>query len=166
MTARTIVLELARVEGAHLVDLVAQFAELIDDRAAAAADPAIARLVPDAYRDDPDASREFRRLTQSDLFDRRRDDAAAMLATLTVVGDLPDDPGDAAMMEQVSVRLDSDAAQAWLRTLAAVRLVLAARLGVDDEDSHDADDPRFGIYDWLGYRLQILVEAIDDSVAD
>ena len=54
-------------------------------------------------------------------------------------------------------------ADALLRTLAAIRLVLASRLGVDDEDTHDNDDPRFGIYDWLGYRLDALLTALDED---
>ncbi len=42
-----VVLELALVEAAHLTDLVEQFAELVGE-SSAAADPAVARLVPDA----------------------------------------------------------------------------------------------------------------------
>ena len=54
-------------------------------------------------------------------------------------------------------------ARAWLRTLAAIRLVLASRLGIEVAEDHDPDDPRFGIYDWLGYRLDGLVAAVDDQ---
>jgi len=56
-------------------------------------------------------------------------------------------------------------AHAWLRTLAAVRLVLATRLGIGDADEHLDGDPRFGIYDWLGYRLDGLVRAMSGDEA-
>lgn len=162
MNGRTIALELTRIEAAHLTGLVAQFADLVDGAETADGDPAIERLTPDAY-EDADAAREFRELTESDLLDRRRDDAAAMLATLAAASDISDDPDDPALRETVAIPLDDPAVAAWLRTLAAIRLVLATRLGIDDIDDHDADDPRFGIYDWLGYRLDGLVKAVDGS---
>ena len=40
-------------------------------------DPALARLFPDAYPDDPDATAEFRRYTQPDLTTERRRRATA-----------------------------------------------------------------------------------------
>ena len=161
MTADTIVLELARIEAAHLAGLVTQFDELLEESHDAGDDPAVLRLVPDAY-EDPEAAREFRDMTESDLLGRRRADAARVLATLAEVGELGDDLADPAFIEQVAIVLDRDDLQAWLRTLAAVRLVLATRLGIIDDDSHDHDDPKFGIYDWLGFRLDGLVNAIDD----
>lgn len=162
MIERTIVLELARIEAAHLAGLVTQFAELLAETGDAAEDPAIARLVPDAYADDAQSSKEFRDLTQTELLARRGDDAATVLASLHEVSALPDDPADPALTETVAVVLRPEAVQSWLRTLAAVRLVMATRLGIDGEDDHDDDDPRFGIYDWLGYRLDGLVRALDD----
>jgi kynurenine formamidase len=48
-----------------------------------------------------------------------------------------------------------------IESLAAVRLVLASRLGIERPEDHDAEDPRFGIYDWLGYRLDGLIRAVD-----
>ena len=165
---RTTVLELTRMEAAHLAGLVAQFEELIqgaDD--GAPNDPAIARLVPDGYTGDPEAAQEFRELTQRDLLDRRESDAARVLATLHESPGLPEegtitDPSDEALLEVMELRLDPEELQAWLRTLAALRLVLASRLEIKTEEDHDADDPRFGIYDWLGYRLDGLVSAADE----
>ncbi|MFB7891301.1 DUF2017 family protein [Microbacterium sp. NPDC056044] len=161
MSDRIVVLEVARLEAAHLAGLVGQFAELLRESAPDDRDPAIARLVPSAYADDEEAAREFRALTQADLLGRRASDAGIVLASLQDAAQIPDDPDDPALLEQVEIRLDPDAAQAWLRTLAAVRLVLATRLGVAEEDDHEHDDPRFGIYDWIGYRLDGLVAAID-----
>ncbi|NYE20180.1 DUF2017 family protein [Microbacterium immunditiarum] len=167
---RIVVLELTRLEALHLAGLVTQFDELLDSTEQAADDPAVARLVPDAYAEDPDASREFRSVTEADLLSRRRSDAAAVLESLRPAtdephpredgedGDLVDDAGD--LTDTVTIALDPEAVNAWLRALAAIRLVLASRLGIQTEDDHDDDDPRFGVYDWLGYRLDGLVRAV------
>lgn len=159
-----VVLELALVEAANLAAIVDQLAELLAETEGddATTDPAIARLVPDGYRDDPASSDEFRRLTEGDLLDRRRADAALVLRTLERAGAGPrlegmseDDAGN-----PVEVILDDAAVAAWLRVLTAVRLVLATRLGIDD-DRDDLDHPRYGVYNWLGYRLEHLLQAID-----
>lgn len=162
MTERIVVLELARLEAAHLTDLIEQFATLLDS--GVGDDPVMARLVPDAYRDDAEATAELRRLTEDDLLQRRRDDVRDVLATLQVDGaslriaDIEDDTATAAM----TVPLDESQSAAWLRTLAALRLVLASRLEITDEGDHDETDPRFGVYDWIGYRLEGLLQALDD----
>lgn len=162
MSAEKIVLvEITRIEAAHLAGLVTQFAELLEQSESPAADPAVGRLVPDGYTGDPDAAREFRDLTEDDLLARRRSDAGLVLATLQEAAAIPDDPDDPRLVETVRLPLDPPSVQAWLRTFAAIRLVLANRLGIEGPDDHDDDDPRFGIYDWLGYRLHGLVTAVD-----
>ncbi|MEJ1155642.1 MULTISPECIES: DUF2017 family protein [Microbacterium] len=162
---KKIVLEFARIEAAHIAALTAQFADLLSEHPESPRDPAIARLVPDAYREDPEAAREFRGLTEADLLDRRRDEAAIVLASLeSLVGTntLATRDDDPALRETVAVTLSATEADAWLRTLAAVRLVLATRLGVAiSDEERDETDARFGIYDWVGYRLHVLVDAID-----
>ena len=158
---QVVVLELTRLEAAHLAGLVTQFAELVHDSSNPTADPAIGRLVPDAYADDPAAARDFRELTEGDLLSRRREDAALVLGSLRDAAQIPDDPDSPVLLEETEIRLDPTAVQAWMRTLAAIRLVLASRLGVEGPEDHDDDDPRFGIYDWLGYRLHGLVRAVD-----
>ncbi|GAA1469517.1 DUF2017 family protein [Microbacterium thalassium] len=160
----SVILEITRLEAAHLSGLIGQFAELMSEPASDE-DPAVQRLVPDAYPDDEDAAREFRSLTQDDLLDRRRDDARVVIADLAPAADIPEDPDDPALRESVPIVLDRDHAHAWLRTLAAVRLVLATRLGIADADDHVDGDPRFGIYDWLGYRLDGLVRAVAGDLA-
>ena len=85
------------------------------------ADPAVARLLPDASRDDPELARSFRRLTESDLRTRKR--AGLGLAA-------------AALRRPAPVVLADSEAQALLRGLTDVRLVLAQRLGIStDEDA-------------------------------
>jgi len=161
VSPRVVVMELARLEAAHLLGLVQQFAELVEESAPDDSDPAVLRLVPDAY-DDEKAAQEFRDLTAGDLLQRRRADAAVVADTLADVAPISDDPADPALHAQVQIRLDPERARAWMRTLAAIRLVLATRLGIAQPEDDDPDDPRFGIYHWLGYRLDGLVEAIGD----
>ena len=156
-----VVLELTRIEAVHLRGLVDQFVDLLAGTPDAAADPAVRRLVPSAYPEDAAAAAQFRASTQPELLRRRTDDAAVVLADLAVAGhaeDLSDDVPDRALAEFV-VPLDRDHTDAWLRTLAAVRLVLASRLGIASEDDGDPDDPRYGVYEWLGYRLDGLTRA-------
>lgn len=162
---RTVVLELTRMEAAHLSGLVTQFAELLEGADSAGGDPAIGRLVPDAYSGDVEAAREFREMTESDLLERRRQDAGTVLASLGAAATIPEDagPGDDVLMELVDIPLDPEPVQAWLRCLAAIRLVLATRLDIRSEEDHDLDDPRFGIYEWLGYRLDGLVQAATED---
>lgn len=157
----TVVFEVTRLEAAHLAALTTQYLALLD--AADTTDPAVGRLVPDAYADDPDAAGQFRDLTQDDLLGRRRSDAGAVLESLfgNEVPPGPQDLGDDAET-LLSARLDADQTAAWLRTLTGLRLVLATRLGITEEDDRDNADPRLKIFDWLGYRLEGLLQAVDE----
>lgn len=164
---RTLVMEVTTIEAAHLHALVAQFVDLLTATdAAAPADPALARLVPDAYPGDREASAEFRRLTAGDILGRRELDARTVLDSLEGDGPLPD-PAELAEDDALRGRtltLSAEQSEAWLRTLAAVRLVLASRLGIQDEDDRADDDPRFLLYDWLGARLEAMIAAVDGSL--
>lgn len=158
MSERIVVLEISGLEALHLAGIVGQFRDLLADTRSST-DPAVTRLLPDAYPDDEPASQEFRRLTGGDLLERRGQDAATVLRTLGIDGadlDPTSDP-DAT----IAVALGEGEALAWMRTLSAVRLVLATRLGIKTEDDHQPEDPRFGVYDWIGYRLDGLMTALD-----
>jgi hypothetical protein len=117
-------------------------------------DPALARLLPDAYRDDPEASGEFRRYTEQGLR------SGKVAAARTVLATLPPKGG--------RVRLSGPEAQAWLRALNDVRLALGVRLEVtEDFDEQLArmspGDPRLAyadVYQWLGYLQETLVGAL------
>ncbi len=117
-------------------------------------DPVLARLLPDAYRDDPEASGEFRRYTEQGLREGKAAAARTVLATLPPKGG--------------RVRLSRPEAQAWLRALNDVRLALGTRLEVtDDFDEQVArmnpDDPRaayVGVYQWLAFLQETLVLAL------
>jgi hypothetical protein len=93
-------------------------------------DPALARLLPDAHADDPEASSEFRRYTEQGLRERKRQCLETARLTLGRSG---------------SLTLDDAEAQAWLVALTDVRLVLAERMGLRTEDDHEVLMRRLGI---------------------
>ncbi len=118
-------------------------------------DPALARLFPDAYADDPEGAAEFRRYTEAGLREGKRADARAVQVGLAQAGG-----------KQL---LDPELAQAWLRTLNDLRLTIGTRLEVTqdmDEASFDSwadEDPRkpvFAVYSWLGWLQEMLVRSL------
>jgi len=131
-------------------------------------DPVLQRLLPDAYRDDPEDAAEFRRYTEQSLSAAKVGNAEALIGSL-IDGGLSFEEEDMESTKQIEVELDTDAVQAWLRALTDVRLSLAVRLGIEkDEDvmlvaaSEDEAIAAMGeIYDWLGYVQESLVAALD-----
>jgi hypothetical protein len=117
-------------------------------------DPALARLFPDAYLDDPEAASEFRRFTETSLRETKVAHATTALETLRRSGD--------------KVTLSAQEAQAWLGALNDVRLALGTRLGVTEEGMAELaelpdDDPRaatFHVYDWLTFLQESLVRSL------
>lgn len=123
-------------------------------------DPAVARLLPDASRDDAEAAEEFRRLTEHGLRRRKR---SALAVAVGALGEGEDAPV-----------LDQAQAQALLKGMTDVRLVLAERLGLrTDEDAavlhqairlaQDPDEPwvvHAALYDVLTWWQESLVEAL------
>ena len=128
-------------------------------------DPVLQRLLPDAYRDDPDDSAEFRRFTESALSSAKVANAETVLASLAAGGlDLLDESES-----PVEIELGPDEVQAWLRTLTDIRLSLAVRLGIETEEDamlleNSSDPARVAmgeLYDWLGYVQETLVQALN-----
>ena len=162
----------ARPEAAIIRDLVGQVVELVvadmpapdtdelaamvglSDSAEVPDDPVLARLLPDGYRDDPEAAQEFRRFTESGLRSAKVASAQTLLQTLPAGGG--------------RVKLSPEQAEAWLRSLNDVRLALGVRLGVTDDfdglsEDVEADDPRFAyvqVYQWLAFLQESLVAAL------
>lgn len=127
-------------------------------------DPVLLRLLPDAYRDDPEDASEFRRFTESALTTTKVTNAERVIASLAVGGFDP----DAGLDEPVEVELNPDDVQAWLRTLTDIRLSLAVRLGIETEEDamllENSTDPGTvamgDLYDWLGYVQETLIRAL------
>ena len=117
-------------------------------------DPVLARLLPDGYRDDPDAAGEFRKYTEPGLRSAKQQAALQMLDTL------PDAGG--------RIQLTSEQAQAWLKALNDVRLALGVRLDVTEDFEQQwsklgRDDPQWAAYEvyaWLGAVQESLVQAL------
>lgn len=171
-------------EAAILANLAGQVIELLRDRngektsdpdplmgelgftgpAHAPEDPVLRRLLPDAYRDNPDDAAEFRRFTESALTSAKVSNAERLIQSLEAGGF-----DSAAENEQpVEVELDETAVQAWLRSLNDIRLSLAVRLGIENEEdavllaksSDQAEVAMSELYDWLGYVQETLVQAL------
>jgi hypothetical protein len=131
-------------------------------------DPVLARLLPDAYRDDEEHSGEFRRFTERGLRDGKVNQALTMIESLERGGLSVDGEDWEGVAADVEVDLDADEVQAWLRGLTDLRLALAERLGVTQDDdavweAMSYDDPRAAmhdIYDWLGYLQDSLVRTL------
>lgn len=126
----------------------------IDDTVQRPEDPALARLFPDAYPDDPEASVDFRRYTERGLREAKVAAATTALQTLQASGE--------------KITLTADQARSWLGALADIRLALGSRLQIT-EDNHEElaglpdDDPRSGmfhLYDWLTYLTESLVRCL------
>ena len=117
-------------------------------------DPVVARLLPDAYRDDPEKAGEFRKYTESSLREAKKYFAQTLLETLPPQGG--------------KVRLTGDQARDWLRALNDIRLMFGVRLEVTEDfeeqlSALDPKDPRaaaFEVYGWLGAVQESLVRAL------
>ncbi|GHD08467.1 DUF2017 domain-containing protein [Zhihengliuella salsuginis] len=124
-------------------------------------DPAVLRLLPDAFRDDPEASSAFRAMTERGL--RQRKIAALRGATMA--------------LESAHIELDEPAAQRFAAALNDVRLVLAERLEIrsdaDSERVHDVDnwadaesvdDYLALVYNFVSWVQESLMQALLDTL--
>jgi Domain of unknown function (DUF2017) len=135
-------------------DLEKQFSSPDEPDPELPADPVVARLLPDAYQDDPEKAGEFRKYTESSLREAKKYFAQTLLETL------PPEGG--------KVRLTGDQARDWLRALNDIRLMFGVRLEVTEEFEDqlaalDPKDPRlaaFEVYGWLGAVQESLVHAL------
>jgi hypothetical protein len=125
-------------------------------------DPVVSRLFPDIYPDRPEESQEYRLYTEGDLKTGKIDQAGAILAALP-------DEGEG------EVRLDPEAAEAWLRAINDARLAMGTRLDISAETdlSEELDeailvDPsssrvfQLSVYAYLGYLQESLLNALPD----
>ncbi|HSC51907.1 MAG TPA: DUF2017 family protein [Gaiellaceae bacterium] len=137
-------LRLSRDERALLVGLTSELRSLLE---VAPDDPSLRRLFPRAYDEDAD-ERAYRELTGESLLGGRRE----ALELLERTADRE--------------RLRADEADAWLRALNDLRLVLGTRLDVREDtfaEEPDLNDPRghaLAVYGYLSWLQEQLVEAL------
>ena len=127
-----------------LKSLPAQLRELLDTD-----DPAVTRLFPPAYSEDPEREDEYRRLMKDELLSRRLE-ALALLE-------------DTAMAD----RLTEEQVLVWMRVINDVRLVVGTMLDVKEDDDrdllnrNDPQAPMFGLYWYLSALLESIIEAVE-----
>lgn len=108
-------------------------------------DPAVGRLFPPAYEDDPTRQADYENLVRGDLTAQRLRSLEIMEETLR------------------SDRLDEGQVSAWLGALNDLRLVLGTKLDVDEDmdpdDISDADEqaPAYALYYYLGWLEEQIV---------
>ncbi|MGH2596703.1 MAG: DUF2017 family protein [Actinomycetota bacterium] len=112
-------------------------------------DPAMARLYPPAYLDDPIRNLEYERLAGDDLTSQRLASIDAMESTID------------------AERLTEEQLLSWLGVLNDLRLVLGTRLEITEdmtEDDFSPDDPRtssFALYAYLTWLVDAIVRTLD-----
>jgi hypothetical protein len=141
-------LTLPDAERTLVANLCEQLAELLG---ATTDDPAVRRLFPTAYHDDAERDREYQQLVRDELLERR----LANLATVRSIA-------------PAATSLDEAEVTSWLQAINDLRLVLGTRLDVSEDPIElDPDDPEvsgYVIYDYLGFLLSEIVDALADGL--
>jgi hypothetical protein len=113
--------------------------------------PALRRLFPPAYANDPERDAGYQVLTRDELLEGR-------LAAIDVVERTLDDDNE----------LDQDELTAWMTTLNSLRLALGTRLDVDEElpqlDPDDPLAPEYALYEFLGWLLAQIVDVLSPDL--
>lgn len=128
-------------------------------------DPALARLFPDAYAEGA-RSGEFRSVTEQGLLNRKLQDAMDVTAALGLGGGAP---ADGTLVE---VDISQSTLPAWVRTVTALRLAIAARIGlVGSEDRPrllDDEETRGTVlvFDWLAAILESVLAIVESGEPD
>lgn len=175
-------------EEAHLLDqLTTQLIELLQSHSSTAldpdplfaslevggsdntpSDPALARLFPDAYGTDEESS-QFRRVTEQGLLNRKLQDAIVVTSELG----LGRPPAEGDEPDPVEIQITSTTLAPWVRTLTALRLAIAARIGLQSEEDHATlllEEETRGtvlVYDWLAAILEsVLRMQTEDEPGD
>jgi hypothetical protein len=109
-------------------------------------DPTVRRLFPTAYHEDPERDREYQQLVRDELLERRLAAIATVEETLT------------------ARELTEEQLTGWLTALNDLRLVLGTRLDVSEDlrevAADDPDAPAYAVYEYLGYLLSVVVDAL------
>jgi uncharacterized protein DUF2017 len=127
-------------ERALLRSLPAQLRELLRSD-----DPALERLFPPAYADDPARDAEYQELVHDDLVNERLGSVETLEATID------------------ATQLTEDQVLAWLSAINDLRLILGTRLDItEDMDPSDvpSDDPRVPTFELYAYLTVLEEEAV------
>jgi hypothetical protein len=145
-----------QAEALILVSLADQLQALLADALESdpASDSALQRLLPDAYRDDPELADEWRRLSRRGLVDRKISFARTLSTALA--------PG----IDDESARtvpLTMETALDWVRGIGDLRLVIADRMGIatDGDEGTFAEPGLRDVYDLLAWMQDALVQVLD-----
>jgi hypothetical protein len=112
-----------------------------------AADPAFRRLFPVAYANDAELEAEYRDMVGDELLAKRLAQVDLVLGTVH------------------ATRLREEELFAWMGAVNDLRLVLGTRLDVSEEtdlavDPSHPDAAAYGLYAYLGWLLELLVDAV------
>lgn len=115
-------------------------------RGDAASDPGFKRLFPKAYVQDPEHEAEYQALVGDELVATRVAHVETVLTTIR------------------QDHLSEDELFAWMGAVNDLRLVLGTRLDVSEEteltvDPTHPDAAAYGLYAYLGWLLELLVDA-------
>lgn len=117
-------------------------------------DPSVTRLFPTAYVHDPERDAGYQALVHDELLEKRYETLDVLERTI--------EGGE----------VDDETLSAWMRGLNDLRLVLATRLDVSEDDEPtdlDPDDPdaaAWSIYHYLGGLLSLIVDALTDDLPE
>jgi hypothetical protein len=142
-------LRIPRAERNVLRGLPDQLRLLLDE--GDAEDPALQRLHPSAYPDDPVAAAEFDGFVRDDLTEQRMKAIETMSRTID------------------SEHLDEEEVVAWLAAINDLRLVLGIRLAVTEEsepEDFEGDEGTHGsyaLYAYLSMFEEDIVEALSGA---
>ncbi len=113
-------------------------------------DPALERLFPPAYTDEPALEEEYQHYMRDDLREGHLGALAVMQETIDTL-----QPGEAA-------KLDEDQLSAWMKALNELRLVLGTRLEVTEDlteiDPANPRAPGLALYGYLGWLQDQVVQ--------
>jgi hypothetical protein len=143
-TRRGFELRLGSDERDVLRGLPAQLRQLLEEESPSS-DPAVARLYPPAYEDDPIRNLEYEMVAGDDLTKQRLAAVETMERTID------------------AERLDEDELTAWIAVANDLRLVLGTRLEITEatrEGDFPPEDPRAGAFALYAYLTFLVDEAV------
>ena len=114
-------------------------------------DPAMRRLYPAAYLDDPEAAAEFDGFVRDDLTSQRIASIETMARTID------------------ARRVDEEELAAWLAAINDLRLILGVRLHVSEEsepEDFEGEPERqasYALYSYLSYLEEEIVQALSGA---